>query len=276
MATDPLAVTGSSSAAGTSGTSTEAGKAAASKNKLAKDLNTFLTLLTTQLKYQDPLSPMDSTQFTNQLVQFANVEQQIQANDNLESLIKLQTGNQAAMAIGYLGATVAAESASLPLQDGVASFSYQVPQEIESAMVVIRDSSGSVVYSKDAKTTLGSNTVEWDGKDNFGFPLKDGVYEVQATGTTSEGEKLQLSTAIKGTVTGITTENNAVYLSLGGVNVELTKILGVTQPAAAKTTTTGTQTSGTQTSGTGTTASGANAGLSDAINSLSSNASNKT
>ncbi|KAF0118052.1 MAG: flagellar basal-body rod modification protein FlgD [Rhodospirillaceae bacterium] len=222
MATDPLAATGA-----TASTSADASKAGASRNKLAKDLDTFLTLLTTQLKYQDPLSPMDSTQFTNQLVQFANVEQQIQVNTNLETMIGLQSGNQAALAIGYLGTTVEAEGGSFPLQDGVASFGYNVPQELASSSIVIRDSSGAVVYTAQGETKVGQKEFTWKGTDNFGFPLDDGTYEVSVTGRTADGAENQLVTTVTGTVTGIETRDNQVYLSLGGVDVALANIKGV-------------------------------------------------
>src|SRR3954470_17819141 len=91
-------------AASTSATSTSA--AASAQKQLAGNFDTFLTLLTTQLKNQDPLSPMDSNQFTQQLVQFSQVEQQINANKNLESLVSMSKAQGATSAVGYLGKTL--------------------------------------------------------------------------------------------------------------------------------------------------------------------------
>ena len=88
--------------------------AAAAQKSLASNFDTFLTLLTTQLQHQDPLSPMDSTEFTQQLVQFSSVEQQISANKNLESLIALTKSRSSADAVSYLGK-------SLTTTDGSAS-----------------------------------------------------------------------------------------------------------------------------------------------------------
>src|SRR5271154_1591718 len=76
--------------------------------QLSGNMNTFLTLLTTQLQHQDPLSPMDSTQFTQQLVEYSQVEQQINTNTNLTNLISLQQTNSGAAAVGYLGKEVTA------------------------------------------------------------------------------------------------------------------------------------------------------------------------
>ncbi|MEO5373781.1 MAG: hypothetical protein H7840_05810 [Alphaproteobacteria bacterium] len=214
-------------------TQTDTSKSGAARSKIAKDMNTFLTLLTTQLKYQDPLSPMDSSKFTDQLVQFANVEQNIQTNTNLESLINMQTGNQAAAAINYLGATIEADTDSLPLQSGKAEFSYTLPQECGSASLVIRDSTGMVVHSGSVEQSAGKHTGTWDGKDNFGFPLDDGVYEISVTGTTAEGEEVAATTTVVGKVSGVeTSKEGKVMLSMAGVNVELGKIMGVRSSAA--------------------------------------------
>lgn len=203
-------------------------KSAAASSKIAKDMNTFLTLLTTQLKYQDPLSPMDSSKFTDQLVQFANVEQHIQTNSNLESLINLQTGGQAAAAINYIGTTVEAYSDQLPLVGGTAEFSYALPQETTKANIVIRDASGLVVRTIDAENDTGKHTVIWDGKDNFKFPKDDGLYTVTITGTTAEGDEVAGTTGIIGKVTGVeTTKEGKVVLSIGGAAVTMDDIIGV-------------------------------------------------
>ncbi|HZZ11369.1 MAG TPA: flagellar hook capping FlgD N-terminal domain-containing protein, partial [Paraburkholderia sp.] len=86
-------------------TAAGAGQSTASQ-QLAGNFDTFLTLLTTQLQNQDPLSPMDSTQFTQQLVAFSGVEQQINTNNNLQSLIALNQSQQAASAVSYIGHSV--------------------------------------------------------------------------------------------------------------------------------------------------------------------------
>src|SRR5215468_478605 len=91
---------------------------------LAGNFNTFLTLLTSQLQNQDPLSPMDSTQFTQQLVMFSQVEQQINTNDNLQSLIALNLSQNANSAVNYIGRSVVMTNGEGALQsngDGTSS-----------------------------------------------------------------------------------------------------------------------------------------------------------
>ncbi len=90
MATDPITTT--------TGLADKAAKTNQSGLKLADDMQQFLTLLTTQLQNQDPLSPMDSTEFTNQLVQFSQVEQQITSNQKLDSLLALQLASISSVA----------------------------------------------------------------------------------------------------------------------------------------------------------------------------------
>src|SRR3954468_21748675 len=85
---------------------------ATDKTTLAGNFNTFLTLLTTQLKNQNPLDPLDTNQFTQQLVQFAQVEQQMKSNDQLQTLVSLQQSAQATAALSYVGSTVVLDGSS--------------------------------------------------------------------------------------------------------------------------------------------------------------------
>ena len=109
----------------------------------------------------------------------------------------------------------------------MASFGYNVPQELASSSIVIRDSSGAVVYTASGETKVGQKEFTWKGTDNFGFPLDDGAYEVSVTGRTADGAETQLVTTVTGKVTGIETRDNQVYLSLGGMDVALANIKGV-------------------------------------------------
>ena len=106
--------------------------------RLEEDLNQFLTLLVTQLENQDPLDPMDSTEFTSQLVQFASVEQQIKQNTNLEQLVGLQQNNQISSMVNFIDKLVEVEGQSIPLEDGQAEFTYTLPVNAKSASIIIR------------------------------------------------------------------------------------------------------------------------------------------
>ncbi|CUW37241.1 putative Flagellar hook capping protein flgD [Magnetospirillum sp. XM-1] len=189
---------------------------AAGKATLGSNFNTFLTMLTTQLKHQDPLSPMDSTQFTNQLVQFSSVEQQINANSNLEKLIKLQQSAQTSQGINYLGQTVEVSGTDLPLQDGAASLTYTLPKEARDVKIVIKDSSGKQVDSITGETAAGTHNLSWNGKDASGTQLSDGRYSISVTATATDGTSITTTSTTFGRVTKVTNDaTNGTTLVMG-------------------------------------------------------------
>src|ERR1041385_8736854 len=96
------------------------------KATIAQNFDTFLQLLTTQLKNQNPLDPLDTNQFTQQLVQFASVEQQINMNQQLTSLVSLQKANKTTSAMSFLGATATVDGSSTKLVNGKGSWSFSV------------------------------------------------------------------------------------------------------------------------------------------------------
>jgi len=225
-------------------------KSNASKSKLSGDLDSFLTLLTSQLKNQDPLSPMDSTEFTNQLVQFSGVEQAINTNTNLESLIGLTQASIGSTAVGYLGKEVQAESSTMPLQDGQAKYTYTIPKDASKCLIVIKDSSGAVVKTEQGELKAGTYHMTWDGKNAYGEQLDDGAYslEVQATGT--DGETIDdIYTTVFGRATAVANDGDDVMIAAGPVLFGMSYIVSVREPAAATTPTTDTPTDTGDTSG---------------------------
>lgn len=210
------------------------GTSSNARNKLAKDLNTFLTLLTSQLKNQDPLSPMDSTEFTNQLVQFAQVEQQIGQNEKLEKMINVNVGSQAAMAVQYLGHYVEAEHNQVPLQDGKGRFAYGLAGDADTVGIIITDEAGKVVKTDAGKTTAGIHEYKWDGKDKDGNQVPDGTYEISVTALDRDGASVDSWTTVFGKVDGVTSSDGATVLAMGKIGVSMDKILSVT-PSWAQT-----------------------------------------
>src|ERR1700741_426974 len=144
----------SATSAASAATSTASQAADASKS-LSSNFDTFLTLLTTQLQNQDPLQPMDSNQFTQQLVQFSQVEQQINSNKNLESLIALSKARSATDAVSYLGKTLTLTDGTAALMDGHANWAYSLENSASSATLYVKNMHGDVVYSEPAETADG-------------------------------------------------------------------------------------------------------------------------
>lgn len=199
---------------------------------LSDSFDTFLTLLTTQLRYQDPLEPMDSAEFTNQLVQFSQVEQSISTNSNLEKLLGYQGANQAVAAIGYIGNTVEALGNAVPLVDGSATMNYVLSEKAESAKVIIYDANGDQVRSIDSPTALGKHTVNWDGKDDDGNTLPDGAYTAVVSARDADTNLIEVATSITATVTGTQNNGTTTQLIFGSVPIDLDKVISVTDQNA--------------------------------------------
>lgn len=189
----------------------------ASSKTLSADMNTFLTLLTTQLKYQDPLDPMDTAEFTNQLVQYSNVEQSIQMNDKLNNLLSLGIANLGAQAVSYIGKTAQVLGDVMPLQDGKAKATYTLNKDVQSVSILVKDMNGKVVYSTTGEgTTAGTHEFTWDGKDSDGNQLEDGAYQIIVSPKVASGETAAtVTTTVFGKVTGVANDSNGVYIGLG-------------------------------------------------------------
>jgi len=197
--------------------------AAKAKTTLTGNFDTFLTLLTTQLKNQDPLSPMDSSQFTQQLVQFSQVEQSINANQNLESLISLTKARAAGDAVGFLGKTVTLTDGTAGLKSGQAVWGYSLASDSTATRLVIADSKGHTVYTGAGDITSGLHAFTWDGKDNAGNALPDGTYTLSVTAQTTDGTAVKTQVASQGVVDEVDLSGTEPMLRIGTLMVPLSK-----------------------------------------------------
>ncbi|MBU8540775.1 flagellar hook assembly protein FlgD [Falsiroseomonas tokyonensis] len=190
-----------------------------SGTRLSGDLDTFLKLLTTQLRNQDPTSPMDANQLTQQLVQFSTVEQQINTNNTLQQLLALQQSSQLGEAAALVGRRVAVESDRLPLQSGQAQVNLPAAGAARTARIEVRDANNILVRASDV--TLGANASRWnwDGKTANGTQKPDGTYRVTVSGRDSNGAAVPLTFSVTGQVTGAVRDAGVVTLRMGGLNV---------------------------------------------------------
>ncbi|CCG41283.1 flagellar hook assembly protein FlgD [Magnetospirillum molischianum] len=240
MAVDATAAA-STSSTGTANSSTS--KSNAGRTSLTTNFNTFLTMLTTQLKHQDPLSPMDSTQFTSQLVQYAGVEQQINTNSNLEKMLTFQQSSQTAQAVNYLGELVEVSGNQLPVQGHSGTFSYTLPQVASSCDIQIKNSAGTVVYKTTGDMTAGRHDLTWNGVDSSGKTQDDGIYTVTVAAKDKNGADITPTITSFGQVTKVTNDvTNGTTLEMGAgtagakVTVTVDKILGVNADSTLKST----------------------------------------
>src|SRR5262252_5395732 len=198
---------------------------------LAGNFQTFLTLLTTQLKNQNPLDPLDTNQFTAQLVQFAQVEQQLKSNDQLATLVSIEKGAQSTTALAFVGQNIAVDGQSAMLKNSSATWSFQVPKPI-SANVTITNSTGQTVYSGSFTMDTGLQSFAWDGRDNTGTLWPDGKYTISVTGKDASGQTVSVPTEVEGLVDSVDLTQTPPVLSMRGQDYTLDKIKRVVRPGS--------------------------------------------
>jgi flagellar basal-body rod modification protein FlgD len=179
-----------------------AAAATTTNNTLASNFTTFLQLLTTQLKNQNPLDPLDTNQFTQQLVQFAQVEQQLKSNTQLETLVTLQKATQATQALGYVGQTVAIDGQTSRLANGTAGWSFNSPKPATATINIINPA-GATVFSGNYSLDAGSQNFVWDGRNNSGVMQADGDYTLSITAKDASGQTVAVSTEVQGVVDSV-------------------------------------------------------------------------
>src|SRR5215208_2250211 len=197
------------------------------KDTLGGNFQTFLTLLTTQLKNQNPLDPLDTNQFTQQLVQFAGVEQQLKTNETLATLIALQQTAQSTQALGFVGRVAVVDGDTTALTNGVASWNLDIPSDCNLS-ISISNSAGQTVFSRDYSANAGQNQpFTWDGKDNSGAARGDGKYKLTATATDGQGKTVGVSTHIQGTVGSVDLTQSPPLLSINGQTYTVNQIKSI-------------------------------------------------
>lgn len=207
-----------------------ASAAGAATKALSSNYTMFLKLLTTQLQNQDPLSPTDSTTFTQQLVQYSQVEQQIKTNDNLTSLIDTTkaSSNANAALLSYLGRYVEVNGADFPLQNSQATMTYQLASAASKVTLDILDSSGAKIATFDGPAGAGLQKISWDGKDSSNKQYSDGKYTLQITATDASGKAIAVNKqSVIGHVTGIERTATGNLLNLGSQEVKEGDVLNV-------------------------------------------------
>ncbi len=194
---------------------------------LASTFDNFLLLLTTQLQNQDPLSPLDTNQFTEQLVQFTNVEQAIKTNGKLDQLIALQGVNQLTGALDYVGRTVEVDSVVLDLSDGAATMTYDLDSNADNVTIEIIDEDGNNVRTLTVDGSAGRHEVTWDGKNGAGSALPDGLYGFVVKAVDSEGRSIPARQGTIGRVTAVEMIDGDVTLSIGQLQVSIGRVMAI-------------------------------------------------
>ncbi len=204
-----------------------------SATTIAGNFDTFLQLLTTQLQNQNPLDPLDTNQFTEQLVQFSAVEQQLLTNDYLETLIKSSQTSSTSEAVSFIGKEISASTSLTNLENGQASWLYHADSPAEKAYVTVYDSNGNTVFNTTLSLDQGDGRFDWDGIDNSGQQVKDGPYQIEIDARDEAGNSVSVSTEMAGVVDGVDYSGAEPYLVIGSSYVSLASVTSVRAVNAA-------------------------------------------
>jgi flagellar basal-body rod modification protein FlgD len=215
------AVTPTTSATGTSASGNTG------LQELSGNFDTFLTLLTTQLQNQDPMSPMDSNSFTQELVEFSGVEQQINTNSDLQTLIGQGTSSAGSNAVGYLGKTITLTNGNAALQDGQANWTYALASPAATTTLTVSNSSGQAIYQTTGATVAGQQSFSWNGEDASGTAQPDGVYTLTATSTAQDGTNVTTAVASSGVVDEVNMTGTTPLLMIGPMGVPISSVSAV-------------------------------------------------
>jgi flagellar basal-body rod modification protein FlgD len=218
--TTPLPAGSSSSSAASSANSL-------ASQQIAGNFQSFLTLLTTQLQNQNPLDPLDTNQFTQQLVEFAGVQQQLNTNDSLSTLVSLQQTTQSTEALAYVGKTAVVQGSTATMTNSIAGWELSIPTA-STMDVSIASSTGQTVFTGTYSVSAGNNQpFAWNGQGNDGTQWPDGNYTLTATAKDSNGATVAISSAIEGTVSSVDLTQSPPLLTIGGQTYTVSQIQSI-------------------------------------------------
>lgn len=197
------------------------------RSTIANNFDQFLTLLTTQLKNQNPLEPLNTNEFTQQLVQFASVEQQLKSNETLTALLSSSQSQTTTNAASFIGKTITADGAGSELRDGKAKWTLNAPRPASDAVISIRDSKGNMVFQERRSLSQGATAYEWNGQTTTGSTAAAGTYSITVTARDTTGQDMTVATQVEGKVTGVDLEGGTPVLLVGTSRVSLDAVKGI-------------------------------------------------
>jgi flagellar basal-body rod modification protein FlgD len=226
-----MAATSGSVVSGTtpaSSSSSSSASAAASANALASqqiagNFQSFLELLTTQLQNQNPLDPLDTNQFTQQLVEFAGVQEQLNTNDSLSTLVTLQQTAAATQALDYVGKTAIVNGNTAVMSNSQATWELNVPVNA-NVNITITNSSGQTVYSGVAPANAGQQPFTWNGQGTDGTQWPDGQYSLTASYANGSGSTVGIPTQIAGIISGVNLSQSPPLLIINGQSYTVSQV----------------------------------------------------
>ena len=203
-----------------------------SRQGIADNFDTFLQILTTQLRNQNPLDPMDTNAFTQQLVQFTGVEQQLKTNQFLEAMMLANQNAGSSQAVGYIGKEITASGTKSELVKGEARWHFAV-DEPSQITVQVKDANGNVVFQKEGNVGKGESVFNWDGVGTDGSDKPDGTYSISIQARNGDGKLIEVATEMTGEVTGVDLTGTEPVLLVGSARVNMSAVMSVRSKTAA-------------------------------------------
>lgn len=215
----------------TTSTASAAAGAASAASRETLDKDSFLKLLITQMQYQDPLSPMDNTEFLAQMAQFSSLEQMQNLNASFETNMLLTQALNNSAAAGLIGRHVRAAGDGIPVgETGSVELGYFLPAEAETVSITIYDSRGNPVRTLVSdQTGSGAQRITWNGTDLDGNRVPAGDYTFTVSAKNEDGAAIEATTLVSGLVEGVTYRNGGAYLLVEGREISLSEVLEVFQ-----------------------------------------------
>lgn len=206
-------------------------RAQASRAKFGEDFDDFLNLLLVQLQNQDPTQPLDTNEFTQQIVQLNTVEQSISTNDNLEKLVGLYERTNTSNIVSWTGKLVEVEGSRVQVTETGAKFAYELEEKVSNAFVQIFDNSGKTVFAGEGSKIVGRNTVNWDGLDNSGNPVPPGTYNVRVSVRKEDDNIEEITTYVGGRVDGVNLAGESPTLLVNDEEIPLEDVNFIGSPS---------------------------------------------
>ncbi|MDB5477657.1 MAG: Flagellar basal-body rod modification protein FlgD [Alphaproteobacteria bacterium] len=207
-----------------------------SRNSLQDTYSQFLALLTTQLKNQDPLNPMDSKDFTNQLISLSSAEQQLAQTDKLNSILEVSQSSAVNMALNYIGKEVDYVGGQAQFNGSPVNVKYYLDADATQTKVSVLDKDNNVVWSSNGDVKAGGHSITWDGKDKDGNIMANGDYTVSVGAKDKDDKAVKTTVIVPSTVSGIETADGQVMLVIGNQKVAIGSVQAVRQPTATTST----------------------------------------
>jgi flagellar basal-body rod modification protein FlgD len=212
---------GTAAAAAASATGTNALQA------LGSNFTAFLNLLTTQLQNQDPTSPMDTNNFTQELVEFTGVQQSVATNTNLSQLISMTQGAEVLQSAQVIGDKATVTAPQIALQSGSGTVTFTAPTA-EPVQIAIVNAAGATILDASINAQSGSNTWTWNGLDNNGNQVADGAYGIALETGSSGSNATGVPFSVVGTATGLQNTSSGMQLDIGALAVPLSSVQSLT------------------------------------------------